>query len=134
MTTESNQTSRTGQALAASAETRRRRAGSWSLRRGSRVLALGLLLITVGAWGIRGANTGWTKTSVPVTRVDEVTGIEGIEYHSRFVPGLDALAAGVLGALGIFGLSFLFHAPRLTQSPNTTSKANANANANATVP
>jgi polyisoprenoid-binding protein YceI len=40
-----------------------------------RTLALLLLVATLAVWVATGANRGWTKTSVPVTRTDEVTGI-----------------------------------------------------------
>jgi hypothetical protein len=69
------------------------------------------LLVAVGAgsfWAVSGANHGWTKTSVPVKTVDEVTGIEGVQYQSRFVPGLDFLAVSLAGASALLGASFLF--------------------------
>ena len=66
------------------------------------LFAFGLVL-----WAATGANRGWTKTSVPVKKVDEVTGIEGIEYQKRFVPGLDFLGAAMLGS-GILGGVSLF--------------------------
>jgi hypothetical protein len=74
-----------------------------ALPAGSLILfALGLVL-----WIATGANRGWTKTSVPIKKVDEVTGIEGIEYQKRFVPGLDFLGAAWLGS-GILGGVSLF--------------------------
>jgi hypothetical protein len=65
------------------------------------VFALVLALASGLFWLGAGANRGWTKTSVPVTTIDEVTGIEGITYQRKFVPGIDFLgitlaAAGVL--------------------------------------
>jgi hypothetical protein len=45
---------------------------------------------------------------VPVKKVDDVTGIEGIEYQRRFVPGLDFLGAAALGAGILAGVSCLF--------------------------
>lgn len=68
------------------------------------MLLVGALL----AWGAAGANRGWTKTIVPVKKLDEVTGIEGIEYQKRFVPGLDFLGTAALGAGVLAGASFLF--------------------------
>ena len=59
-------------------------------------------------WAAAGANRGWTKTSVPRKMVDEVTGIEGVSYEKRFVPGVDFLGATLLGAGVLAGASFLF--------------------------
>ena len=59
-------------------------------------------------WAAAGANRGWTKTSVPRKMVDEVTGIEGVSYEKRFVPGVDFLGAALAGAGILAGASFLF--------------------------
>ena len=40
-----------------------------------RTMALLLVLAATGAWLATGANRGWTKTSVPVGTVDEITGL-----------------------------------------------------------
>jgi hypothetical protein len=42
--------------------------------------------------------------------VDEVTGIEGVTYEKRFVPGVDFLGAAFLCASILAGLSFLYRA------------------------
>jgi len=73
-----------------------------------RLLALAALISAVATWLATGANRGWTKTSVPRKILDEVTGIEGITYEKRFVPGLDFLGAALLGAGFLAGISFLF--------------------------
>ena len=73
-----------------------------------RILALVLALAAAGTWIATGGNRGWTKTSVPVKTVDEVTGLEGISYERRFLPGLDFLGAALLGASLLAGGSFLF--------------------------
>jgi len=76
-----------------------------------RVLA-GLLLAGAAAvWFLTGTNRGWTKTSVPRKVLDEVTGIEGVTYERRFVPGLDFLAAAMLGSALLAGASFLIRKP-----------------------
>ncbi len=75
------------------------------------------LTITIGAsiaWLALGANRGWTKTSVPVKTMDEITGIEGIEYQRRFVPGLEALGSALLGA-GLLATSSIFFHNKKTQ-------------------
>ena len=61
-----------------------------------RILALVLALAAAGTWLATGGNRGWTKTSVPVKTVDEITGLEAVNYERRFVPGLDFLGAALL--------------------------------------
>jgi hypothetical protein len=78
------------------------------MKRKLRILALVIALAASSAWLVTGANRGWTKTSVPVKIVDEVTQLEGIEYRKRFVPGVDFLAAALLGAGVLAGASLFF--------------------------
>ena len=69
------------------------------------------LLVVLGAavtWLVTGANRGWTKTSVPVKTLDEVTGIEGITYQKKFLPGVDFLGATFGGAVLLAGASLFF--------------------------
>ena len=76
------------------------------------------LLVVVAAavlWLSAGANRGWTKTSVEKRTMDEVTGLEGITYESRFVPGLDFLGGAVLAAGILAGASLLFRTKPNTQ-------------------
>ena len=80
-----------------------------------KTLQLLALLIVLGAiviWLATGANRGWTKTSVPVKSLDEVTGIEGITYEKKFLPGLDFLGATLGGAALLAGISLLFRKPK----------------------
>ena len=74
------------------------------------LLISGGVLVSVAMlmWLATGANRGWTKTSIPVKVVDEVTGLEGIHYQQRFVPGLDFLAAAGLGGVVLAGASLFF--------------------------
>jgi hypothetical protein len=67
------------------------------------ILAAGSIIFWVAA----GANRGWTKTSVPMKIVDEVTGIEGVSYEKHFVPGVDFLGAALVGAGILAGISIL---------------------------
>lgn len=76
-----------------------------------RLVAGAFLLGALGWWFAAGANRGWTKTSVPVKLVDEITGLEGISYQKRFVPGLDFLGAAALGAAALAGLSLILRKP-----------------------
>lgn len=68
------------------------------------------MVLMVGAiafWAAAGANRGWTKTRVPLKVPDPVTGLEGVQWQDKFVPGVDFLAAALLGAGLLAGVSFL---------------------------
>lgn len=77
-------------------------------------LALATLTLGLAGWLMAGANRGWTKTSVAIKTPDQVTGIEGVEYQDRFVPGLDFLAATGVAAAGLAGVSLCFRRPHQT--------------------
>jgi hypothetical protein len=82
------------------------------MKKSLRIFAAILLLGAVGFWAAAGAHRGWTKTSVPRKTLDDVTGIEGVTYEKKFVPGVDFLAAAGIVA-GIFaGASFIFRNKR----------------------
>ena len=72
------------------------------------LLAVVMLLAAGTAWLATGANRGWTKTSVMVKTLDPVTGIEGITYEKKFLPGVDFLGAAWGGAAVLAGASFFF--------------------------
>ena len=78
------------------------------MKRALQILALAVAIFAVVFWLVAGAQRGWTKTSIPVKSVDEITGIEGITYKKQFVPGLDFLGAGLLGAGFLAGMSLFF--------------------------
>jgi hypothetical protein len=78
------------------------------MRKLLRILAVLIALGGLGFWLAAGANTGWTKNRVPKKTMDEVTGIEGVTYEERFVPGVDFVGATVLGAAAVAGISFVF--------------------------
>jgi hypothetical protein len=59
-----------------------------------RVLGAVIVITTISWWIAAGRNTGWTKDQVGVTKTDEITGIEYVEYQKRFVPGAEFAAAG----------------------------------------
>ena len=73
-----------------------------------RILALAGTLTAGATWLATGANRGWTKTSLPVKTLDDVTGIEGITYQKKFLPGVDFLGAALTGAGLLAGTSFFF--------------------------
>ncbi len=74
---------------------------------GLRLLALIFVLCVVLAWFGLGANRGWTKTAIVIKKIDPVTEIEFTEYQKGFIPGVDFLAVGFIGAGVFFALSFL---------------------------
>ena len=80
-----------------------------------RILALVLALAAGGTWLATGGNRGWTKTSAPVKTVDEITGLEAVNYERRFLPGLDFLGAALLGAALLAGGSFLLRNKQTTK-------------------
>jgi hypothetical protein len=79
-----------------------------------RAAAVLLFLAALVSWLATGAHLGWTKTSVPVQRTDEVTGISVSDYQKRFVPGIDFLAAAFLGS-GILAATSLLIRDRQPQ-------------------
>ncbi len=84
------------------------------MKRALRILALALLLAGIAWWIVGGANRGWTKTSVPVKTLDEVTGIEGISYQKKFLPGVDFLGAAFVGSAVLGGASLFFRKSKQT--------------------
>jgi len=72
------------------------------------LLALVVVLAAAITWLATGANRGWTKTSVPVKTLDDVTGIEGITYQPKFLPGVDFLGAALIVAGALAGTSLFF--------------------------
>ena len=77
--------------------------------------SLVVLLAAAALWLSAGANRGWTKNSVPQKIVDEVTGLDGITYERRFVPGVDFLGGAVLVAGILAGASLLYRTKPNTQ-------------------
>jgi len=77
------------------------------MNRTLRLIAAILLAGSIAFWAAAGANRGWTKTRVPKKIEDPVTGLEGVQWQERFVPGVDFLGAAVLGAGILAGISFL---------------------------
>ena len=76
-----------------------------------------MLLAAITLWLATGANRGWTRTTVPMKKTDEVTGITVDDYQKRFVPGVDFLGAALLGSAILTGASFLFRKSQ-TQTSN----------------
>ncbi len=88
------------------------------MKRILQVLALLIVLVAAITWAATGANRGWTKTSVAVKTLDEVTGIEGITYQKKFLPGVDFLGVAFGGAALLAGTSLLFRKPKTNQTTN----------------
>lgn len=74
--------------------------------------AIIVLSATAVWWHAAGANRGWSKNSVAVKTLDEITGIEQITEEKRFVPGIDTLAIGAVTAAALGGASLLFRRGR----------------------
>lgn len=85
------------------------------MKRILRFLAVLVLLAAGATWLATGANRGWTKTSVAVKTLDEVTGIEGITYQKKFLPGVDFLGAAFGGAAVLMGASFFIRKSKTIQ-------------------
>ena len=84
-------------------------------------LAVLVVLAAVVTWVATGANRGWTKTSQTIKTLDPVTGIEGITYQQKFLPGVDFLgAAFAVGGL-LAGTSLFFR----NKTKQTTNPENA---------
>jgi len=90
------------------------------MKRVLQILALAVGFAALSFWLTAGAQRGWSKTSTPVKSLDEVTGIEGITYKQGFVPGLDFVAAALLGAGSLVGASLFFRKSTSTSNRNTT--------------
>jgi hypothetical protein len=88
------------------------------MKRTLQLIALTVVLATVGIWLATGANRGWTKTEVAVKTLDPVTEIEGISYQKKFHPGVDFLGAAFGGAALLAGASFFFRKPKNNQTNN----------------
>ena len=89
------------------------------MKRTLQILALVVALGGLITWAATGANRTWTKTSVAVKTLDEVTGIEGITYQKKFLPGVDFLGAAFGGAAFLAGASLLFRKPKTNNQPTT---------------
>ena len=79
-----------------------------------KILYLVALILAVGVagwWIAAGGNRGWTKTSIEVKTLDEVTGIEGIDYRRKLVPGVEVLVAGFAFAGVLGGIAALLKRP-----------------------
>lgn len=77
-----------------------------------RLTAAAVLLGALAWWAAGGAHAGWSKHSVAVQQVDEVTGIEFTTYEDRFVPGVEIPLVGAVAAAVLAGLSFLIRGRR----------------------
>ena len=78
-----------------------------------RILAVLCAVGVIACWFSFGAHMGWTHTVVPVKESDLITEIESTEHENRFIPGVDFLVAGLIGAAAIFALSLA--APKLNK-------------------
>ena len=88
------------------------------MRRILQLLAVLVLLAAGTTWLGTGAHRGWTKTSLMVKTLDPVTGIDGISYEKKFLPGVDFLGAAGGGAALLAVASLFFRKPKSNQPIN----------------
>jgi TRAP-type C4-dicarboxylate transport system permease small subunit len=99
-----------------------------------KILRMIAALLVAGAaifWLAAGANRGWTKTHVPIKTMDAVTGLEGVQWQEKFVPGIDFLGAALLGAGVLAGIS-IFVPLRSKSKPPQNKTENETENENET--
>lgn len=71
-----------------------------------------LALLSLFIWTERGANRGWTKTSVYHEKEDRVTGLKYQTIEDRFVPGVDLLGGALIVATILFAGSLIRLKPK----------------------
>jgi hypothetical protein len=76
---------------------------AWLLR----AIAVLSAVAIIACWLSLGAHMGWSQARVPIHKTDPTTESTLTEYEERFMPGLDFLGAGLLGAAAIFALTLL---------------------------
>jgi len=91
------------------------------MKKALRMIAALLVIGSVAFWMGAGANRGWTRTNIPKSITDETTGIVGIQWQRRFVPGVDFVGSAFLAAGVLTGLSFLFRSTQHNPKPETAS-------------
>lgn len=89
-----------------------------------RSLALVLFLGAIGYWAAAGANRGWTINSVPKTVHDDVTGLDGVTYEKKFVPGVELLALAIAVSAAFAGASFFFRTKSNPKASNAQQPEN----------
>ena len=72
-----------------------------------RALAVLSAVAIIACWLSLGAHMGWSQTRVSAYKTDPITETTFTDYENRFLPGLDFLGAGLLGAAAIFALTLL---------------------------
>jgi len=88
------------------------------MKRILQLFAVLMLLVAGTTWLATGASRGWTKTSVMIRTLDPVTGIEGISYQQKFLPGVDFLGAAIGLAGALAGTSLFFSKQKNNQQQN----------------
>ncbi len=67
-----------------------------TVRTATRLTALFISLVTVALWFFGGPNLGTTRINEVVRAVDTATGNETVSHETRFLPGIDFLAIGLI--------------------------------------
>lgn len=68
------------------------------------IFAVLCALAVFGLWFGLGKNTGWSKNEIVTMKLDPITEISYPETKPGFVPGVDFLAAGLIGSGLIFAV------------------------------
>lgn len=89
------------------------------MKRGLLILAVVVALGVVITWASIGSHRVWTQTEKPRGTVDEITGIVDQTPVKTFIPGIDFLGAGLIGAGVLAGVSFLFRSKSISQQQQT---------------
>jgi hypothetical protein len=71
------------------------------------MLSAFLAVFSFAFWAAAGWNKGWTKTQIPITQTDEVTGIEYVTYQDHFMPGVELFGLALIFCLGLFAITFI---------------------------
>ncbi len=73
-----------------------------TMKTATRIAALFISVITVALWFFGGPNLGATKINEVVRAVDAATGNETVSHETRFLPGIDFLAIGLILAVAVW--------------------------------
>jgi hypothetical protein len=87
------------------------------MKKALRILAAAVVVAAIAYWAMAGAHWGLDQNQVPKKTLDEVTGIEGVTYEKRFVPGAEFMGKAFTGAFVLLIASFFFRKKRTGTAP-----------------
>ncbi len=90
------------------------------MKRALQILAVVLAVATVSWWAAKGANTKFTKNRIQVTVIDPVTELPDHKWQEVFIPGIEYLGGGLIGAGALFvGSLFIRKQNKQQQTQNS---------------